>query len=141
MELTEEQVERVRDFVAALRSGEYVQIPEQLGKVIDAEGNKGYCCEGVAVERYGAQLGYRVEWDEGELALNDFTEFAPNDFWRALGLVGQTYSPSTSSFTFILPGEQTAPFGGQSEFTYMSLNDDGFTFAQIADLVEWQFLS
>lgn len=127
--------------MAALRSGEYAQIPGQLGKVIDAEGNKGYCCEGVAVERYGAQLGYRVEWETGELALNSFIEFAPNDFWRALGLVGQTYSPSTSSFTFNLPDGQTTLISGQSEFTYMSLNDEGFTFDQIADLVEWQFLS
>jgi hypothetical protein len=139
-EPTEEQLERIRDFVAALRSGEYEQTDSQLARQVD-EDKWAYCCEGVAAIRYGQQLGCEVEYtEEGQLALDGQCEYAHNGFWRSMGLVGRVGSPSTSVFTFVLPDEKMSPME-QSEFSYMSLNDDGFTFTQIADLIEWQFLS
>lgn len=140
-DLTAEQLERIRDFVAALRSGDYPQTHSQLGNT-DAEGVKKYCCEGVAAERYGEQLGYEVKWTpSGKLLLNTDADYAENDFWVKMGLVGKTEYPSTSFFIFNLPGEQTLlNTARQSSITYMALNDDGFTFNQIADLVAWQFL-
>lgn len=125
--------------MAALRSGEYQQVREQLAVDSPSLG-KGYCCEGVAVERYGKKLGYKAEWLEGELSLDGLHDYASNDFWHDMGLVGVTSSPGTSYFTFKLPDGLTS-LTEQSEFTYMSLNDDGFTFSHIADLIEWQFLS
>lgn len=141
MELTEEQLKRIRDFVAALRSGEYAQTHSQLGS-IDENNVKRYCCEGVAAERYGEQLGYEVRWSESDrLFLGDQADYAENDFWRKMGLVGEIDHPSTSLFIFNLPDEQTLlNTTRQSSITYMALNDDGFTFSQIADLVKWQFL-
>lgn len=140
MERTAEQLELIRDFVAALRSGEYRQTHSQLGALV-ANGERAYCCEGVAAERYGERFGFHVKWSgDGSLTINGHIDYAPNDFWRALGIVARVGSPSTSVFTFTLPEGLTSPME-QSDFPYMSLNDDGFTFDQIADLVEWQFLS
>lgn len=141
MERTEEQLERIRDFVAALRSGNYAQTHSQLGSV-DESNVKKYCCEGVAAERYGEQCGYKVNWTpSGKLFLGGDDDYAENEFWIKMGLIGKIDNPSTSLFIFNLPDEQTLlNTKRQSSITYMALNDDGFTFAQIADLIEWQFL-
>lgn len=135
-------MERIRDFVAALRSGNYAQTHSQLGSV-DEHNVRRYCCEGVAAERYGEQLGYEVKWTpSGRLLLGTDADYAENDFWIKMGLVGKIDHPSTSLFIFNLPNEQTLlNTKRQSSITYMALNDDGFTFNQIADLVQWQFLS
>lgn len=141
-DLTAEQLDRIRDFVAALRSGDYAQTHSQLGGT-DAENVRRYCCEGVTAERYGEQLGYEVKWTpSGRLLLNTRGDYAENDFWTKMGLVGKTDYPDTSFFIFNMPEGQTLlNTTRQSSITYMALNDDGFTFGQIADLVEWQFLS
>lgn len=140
--LTTEQRERIQDFVTALRSGDYLQTDSQLG-AIDDNNVKRYCCEGVAAERYGEQLGYDVKWTpSGKLLLNTDADYAENDFWRKMCLVGEVDHPSTSLFIFNLPPGQTLLNSQhQSSITYMALNDDGVTFPQIADLIEWQFLS
>ena len=133
---------RIRDFVTALRSGDYEQTHSLLGS-IDENSVKRYCCEGVAAERYGEQLGYKVKWTpSGRLLLNTDADYAENDFWRKMGLIGEVDHPSTSLFIFNLPSGQTLLNSQlQSSIAYMALNDDGFTFSQIADLIEWQFLS
>jgi hypothetical protein len=140
-ELTEEQLARIRDFVAALRSGDYAQTHSRLGSVND-QSVKRYCCEGVAAERYGEQLGYEVKWiPSGRLLLGGDADYAENDFWLKMGLVGEIDHPSTSLFIFNLPSGQTLLNAErQSSITYMALNDDGFTFSQIADMLTWQFL-
>jgi hypothetical protein len=138
-ERTEEQLNRIRDFVIALRSGEYPQVKEQLG--LDDEGKKSYCCEGVAAERYGEQLGYAVKWNDYGLTMNGFGEYAPDSFWEAMGLSVGDVIGTTSNFAFVLPDGQDVLDTGASAAGYMNLNDEGFTFPQIADLIEWQFLS
>lgn len=137
-ELTTEQRERVEDFIGALRSGEYRQTSDQLG-FCDG-GKKSYCCEGIAVERYGEQLGYVVGWENNDLVLNEMFEYAQDSFWHAVGL-GIANNGSMSDFAFVLPEGQTVRNTGAVSEAYMALNDDGFTFAQIADLIEWQFLT
>lgn len=136
-ELTTEQLDLVRDFVTALRSGEYAQGRQRLSGIVDEK--KVYCCEGVALERYGVSLGYSVSRsDEGALRGRDplaegsigSCYNAPQRFWYDMGL-----SPDPRrGFIFEAPernGERSA---------YADLNDTGLTFDQIADLIEWQFL-
>lgn len=49
MQLTKEQLELNKRFVATLRSGEYSQCKEQLSKMDEsAKGGFSYCCLGVA---------------------------------------------------------------------------------------------
>lgn len=148
-ELTEEQLERIRDFVAALRSGKYAQTQNRLAR--DVNGSKSYCCEGVAFERYGEALGYELTWDDGSVAegsslmlARDPEYFvgsasnAPARFWDAMGL---STSTDTDEFSFVLPEGQWTLDDEDDYVQYATLNDDGFTFNQIADLIEWQFLA
>lgn len=123
--------------MTALRSGEYVQRRNQLGRLTSC-GTKEYCCEGVAAERYGALLGHEVRWDNRDLGLDGFADWAEDDFWHALGLAVTT-DDAGSAFAFVLPEGKKSRQGFEA-FSYMGLNDDGFTFSQIADLIEWQFL-
>lgn len=159
MELTEEQLERIRDYVAALRSGEYEQTTWRLGKVM-SDGGKAYCCEGVAFERYHEQFKkFNTQWratsdDVGAclFALEPEAEdsrwqkgtynTAPTNFWRAMGMLSTR--STASDFEFQLPSGQTLLDGAEEthfdRIGFAVLNDEGFTFSQIADLIEWQFL-
>lgn len=126
--------------MAALRSGEYLQTHSQLGRVEVGEVRR-YCCEGVAVERYGEQLGYKVQWNGDSLSLDDQYDYVVNDFWEALGLNTDASKNVGTRFALILPDNLAIRHDDRiSEIPYMALNDDGLTFAQIADLIEWQFL-
>ena len=143
--LTTEQRARIEDFVAALRSGEYAQTLNQLGKVNDC-GQKAYCCEGVAVERYATRVGYTAEWDASTLVLtdteaNESADYADDEFWELLGLSAGDDNGTSTAFAFIMPENQDVLDSGAEAISYMALNDDGFTFAQIADMIEWQFLA
>ena len=131
---------RIRDFVTALRSGEYRQMTGQLGA---KDGDCAtFCCEGVAAERYGDQLGFDVNWIDETLFMNDFTEWADDNFWAVMGLaVSKEVVGAESAFAFVPPTGQEIQDTGADSVSYMGLNDDGFTFPQIADLIEWQFLS
>lgn len=134
--------------MAALRSGEYAQTNNRLAR--DVRGRKSYCCEGVAFERYGEALGFQLEWDDITMEPNTFllkasdpeqhhsvgsTANAPSRFWRVMGLA----TTEDSDFAFVLP-EGWSTQDDEDWLEYATLNDDGFTFSQIADLVEWQFL-
>lgn len=151
-------MERIRDYVAALRSGEYSQTTWRLGEV-KPDGSKAYCCEGVAFERYHEQFeGFTVMWritsDEKKclFALEPEAKdsrwqkgtynTAPTNFWRAMGML--SVRSTASDFEFELPPGQTLLDGGEvtdfDRIGFAVLNDDGFTFSQIADLIEWQFL-
>ncbi len=138
MERTVEQLERIRDFVAALRSGEYAQCSSYLSVTQDEA--VSYCCQGVALLRYGAALGYLVtRTPEGFLHGRDPNVVgsigtiltAPGRFWHDMGL---SEDPGSG---FILNVNER----GHDVPAYSDLNDSGFTFDQIADLIEWQFLS
>lgn len=146
-ELTDEQVERIRDFIAALRSGEYAQTQNTLAR--DNGTAKSYCCEGVAFERYGEALGYELSWiDPGEggetlmyardpsRALRGCKK-APIQFWYDMG-VGS--ADATAPFRFELPEGMEPRDSDHPRLEFYDLNDDGLTFPQIADLIEWQFL-
>lgn len=138
-------MQRIRDFVTALRSGEYAQCSDLLS--ITRDGVREYCCEGVALERHGEALGYDVfRNDEGTLRGRDpvqkYSEgsalVAPTRFWADMGLAGPG-----ESFKFTFPGGMHARGDDDQDpvISYTDLNDNGLTFEQIADLIEWQFLA
>lgn len=144
MNLTVEQRERIQDFVTALRSGDYAQTANQLGKVNNDL--KRYCCEGVAVERYAADVGYKAWWDVDVLVLedpdgNECHDYAEDDFWEVMALSTGPDNGTATAFAFVLPDSQDDRETGAGAVSYMALNDVGFTFAQIADLIEWQYLA
>ena len=143
-ELTTEQRERIEDFVAALRSGEYAQTTQQLGKVND-DGVKCYCCEGVAAERYAEQLGWTSKWEDDVLVLvdsdgNEGSDYANDAFWELMALNISHDDGTETVFAFVMPEGQDVRDTGAAAVSFMGLNDAGFTLPQIADLIEWQLL-
>lgn len=146
--LTDEQRERIEDFVAVLRSGEYTQRREILSSFDATTGTCSYCCQGVALERYASALGYDV-WrsDDGWLrardprasGVNGSALIAPRRFWHDMGMANDV----VTGLMLELPDGCTTVTGDGATTTavsYVDLNDNGFTFEQIADLLEWQFL-
>lgn len=139
--------------MAALRSGEYAQAKGRLRRVLTdfntGEERVGYCCEGVAFERYGVALGYALNIDEdgdmvashtyGENNDQTFESFtvAPPRFWTDMGM----RVTDRNAFVLKLPDGLDFCEHSSDWEEYASLNDSGLTFDQIADLIEWQFLS
>ena len=129
--------QRVKElWLKALRSGEYDQSTHQL-KTVTMDGF-GYCCLGVLCDLYIKDTG-NGKWDYVGLngwivdddeagSLSSDVELIPTVAqWAGLS------SDPTLPFTFqMLNGEP-----GNREFTYLaSLNDNGCTFSQMADLIE-----
>jgi len=148
-------LERLCDFVDALRSSEYAQAQNSLRAVIGSGGAVGYCCEGVGFVRYAEQLGYHfninavgrmiaygkpiADDDDHESLQFQSTAVAPPMFWHDMGVRNVDLH---NGFALELPaGCALFDEPGREFVEYAALNDAGLTFSQIADLIEWQFLS
>lgn len=135
--------------MTALRSGEYAQTANRLAREVD--GKRSYCCEGVAFERHGEALGFELTWDNNIVETGNVLMVArdrdyplgncsnaPRRFWRAMGL----HVAEDEGFAFVMPNGLGIRDDDEAYVMhYFQLNDDKFTFNQIADLIEWQFLS
>lgn len=142
--------EVIKEWVRALRSGEYKQATDAL------KTENGYCCLGVLCDIQGC------EW---ESAANDFQvdvdyfkvkgekhniEVLPESVSRAVGFKlftsGDSYSTNPSIY---LDKPKTIAVyekykdGGIDDIVWTllsELNDSGATFEEIADIIEEQFL-
>lgn len=100
--------DNVRKWVEALRSGEYGQTRGQLAKGLGNE--RAYCCLGVACRLYRAEHpSFRYRGENGDL---------PQRVQDWLGLA-----------------DSVGWFGGES---LARRNDNGASFADIADIIERQ---
>lgn len=133
-------------WVAALRSGEYHQGTGYLGSKIDQDENGepviGYCCLGVLCE---------VAVAEGIIEPPEYDPISENLTYSGYEHVELTPTVRDWAGLETLDPEVRTPEGAKdSAFhrqanqpgrtTLASLNDaDGFTFAQIADVIEEQF--
>jgi len=105
-------------WVSALRSGEY-----QQGQYCLRTDN-GFCCLGVLCDLYGKENN--VEWEPSTHYKN---AYAFQDMATILPL---------SVMEWVGVGEGNPPVNG-GPFTLGELNDKGFTFNEIADVIEKQF--
>lgn len=118
----------------ALRSGDYTQGNGALHSLNAQTGAHTYCCLGVATELAVdagilspglQQRGSSFHYLAGPCPLGDSNTFPPQVVWDWLGL--ETPDP-----VFTIDG---LPWKASE------LNDDlGFTFAEVADLIEAQYL-
>lgn len=108
----DEQIKQ--NWVKALRSGEYNQAKGALYKpYIDGDGNDGYCCLGVLAQvDPNIEFQYDEEAEAWYVQSLEYQEFLPNDFMDLVGL-----NPDFSD-------------------DLAHHNDKGFTFDEIADLIE-----
>ena len=136
---TYDVIERRRDWVSALRSGEYVQASYVLrNPAREDDGKKHMCCLGVACDRYNPK-GWGTRRPEVYLATN--TGLPPSDVSKAFGLdviprhaaveTGDFYSNGIP-ITAVVVNER-----GMAPALFADMNDRlGFSFADIADAIE-----
>ena len=106
-----------RKWLAALRSGEYKQAKGCLRNV-----NNEFCCLGVAVDVMSPSTWLKT--------LNSYDEYSYRKF-------GQSEIISDEEFNRFIPMyiQNTLPFYVCVD-TLTYLNDGGYTFVQIADIIE-----
>lgn len=137
--------DNVRKWVEALRSGDYVQTEGTLCRRYDAEAR--YCCLGVVCD-LAALDG--VEMQRRERAGGDNTTVISFDGISGTlpqvardWLAGDGELPyGNPTFTWDKMQVKDPEAGEGSEITATGCNDDAhLSFDQIADMVEWAFLS
>lgn len=146
-------VENIQKWIAALRSGKYIQVDGRLKDAQDRKHPK-YCCLGVACEIYIAETG-QGSWigKPGGSAVvfrdkdnNVESAELPGDVARWLGFMDDTGYPLSDpvlSFTDEQKArlEESIP-GSRSNPSAINANDlVGMSFEEIADAVERTYLS
>jgi len=102
-------------WVDALRSGDYQQTKGRL------HNEYGFCCLGVLCDLYGKENN--VEWE-------------PSTHYKNAYMFQDTVAVlPLSVMEWVGVGEDNPPVNG-GPFTLAELNDRGFTFNEIADLIE-----
>lgn len=122
-----------RAVLDALRSGAYIQIIGEL-RSNRGDGTSCFCAEGVIAD-VAVQHGFG-EWT-GETFCSKYGEatfaFEPVEGFNIDS--GDLYVPSRLLGQFATP-EQMSTFNSVTAVRISTLNDSGFTFAQIADMLE-----
>lgn len=117
-------------WIAALRSGKYEQGSEKLRSV------SGYCCLGVLCDIYAQE--HNAQW---EFRGNEETNLQPKDYWY-FGEQSEFLPESVREwaelnlYNPILRVEADEMFEVNEEVS--TLNDEGYSFSTIADLIEAQ---
>jgi hypothetical protein len=117
---------------AALRSGDYIQGDETL-KHVDDEGLATHCCLGVLTELYAVENGIVFTGIESEL--------------KAASDIKDLTIPNLHSDEYLCPAvmewagldrNDPAVYGQGVDGTLAAMNDSGYSFEQIADVIEAQ---
>ena len=118
-------------WIGALRSGKYEQGSEKLRSV------SGYCCLGVLCDLYAQE--HNVEW---EFRGNEETNLQPQDYWY-FGDQSEFLPESVMEWAelnlynpLLRVEDNDEMFEVNEEVS--TLNDEGYSFSTIADLIEAQ---
>ena len=118
-------------WIGALRSGKYEQGSEKLRSV------SGYCCLGVLCDLYAQE--HNVEW---EFRGNEETNLQPQDYWY-FGDQSEFLPESVREWAelnlynpLLRVEDNDEMFEVNEEVS--TLNDEGYSFSTIADLIEAQ---
>lgn len=133
MPISQQQIENQKKLVAALRSGEY----KQAINALRPNGGDKFCCLGVACDI--SELG---RWDDDEsysVYMIEDDDSEERDESRLLPSVRDYYGWQSvdgvvNIFRHIKDNGKN--HDGMTLISLLELNDDGFTFDQIADIIE-----
>lgn len=135
-------VARLQRLIEDLRSGRSRQATGRLKKILDNEGYRvGFCCLGRACELYRSETarGFWEHTDTGELAFHP-TNSVDDDTGSTTvmpRIVADWYG-----FDNLDPSIPYEDREGNKTYIHLSgLNDSGFTFDQIADMIEYHLLA
>jgi hypothetical protein len=122
--MTQQLTPNQQQWITALRSGGYTQGQTRLHT------NKGFCCLGVAAKEFLTSDVEVTESGVGGITLwsyNGEPDMAPDYVMDALGLI----CPNGTS-----ENQLTAPNDIANSLMLTTMNDNGKTFEQIADIIE-----
>lgn len=138
-------------WLGALTSGDYEQVKGTLGMYDDDTATDAFCCLGVLCDVLLDDDEAPVELDSRHGSIITFNGgengVLPSSVWQYVGLTA-----SNPHYDFeIAPDDEVghyedgawvydAPFderGGYVDLSLAGLNDEGFTFSQIADIIRW----
>lgn len=118
-------------WIDALRSGKYEQGSERLRSV------SGYCCLGVLCDLYAQE--HNTQW---EFRGNEETNLQPQDYWY-FGDQSEFLPESVREWAELILYNPILRVEGDDEMFELNeevstLNDEGYSFSTIADLIEAQ---
>lgn len=139
-----------KKWLSALESGLYDQVTGQLGMYVDG-GKDMYCCLGVLCDvlldddRAPITLNERYqEKEDTDIVFNYESSLLPTDIVGYLGLDSAdpdfSFDMDPDSDYYQTGGYYREPFddrGTDVQLSLSGLNDAGFTFGQIADIIRW----
>lgn len=136
-------LERMKQWVKALRSGDYLQTAGTL------RDSTGFCCLGVIQDLY-VKDG-KGHWEPEKAGTNRKQRFVCEEYGAVTGsYVGLVRPIQNDLFGYrferqcdLLNSNMKLPFLPDREGNTVSLaelNDKGLTFDQIADVIEWYFI-
>lgn len=137
----------LRKWVDALRSGNFKQTKGRLSK-IENDGSRTFCCLGVLCELAKDEIGLEETYREGlwfrgyggEFAYNGCETLPPDSVEDFLGEPGFDWEVKLHEDVLYEDGEEVMYEAGDL-VELAELNDEGdWTFAQIADAIESQYL-
>jgi hypothetical protein len=149
----------LRDLVDALRSGKYPKGVGALRAKKAGETEFSFCCEGVMCELNGVPQvsvhmddfgGWYTKYYDETLPSTPATSFAPQNVWVGTGMRTATGVTAQIKLPSYYKNEDTGELesDGWEYLSLAALNDytpahpkNAFTFDQIADLIEWAYLS
>lgn len=127
VELSQVQIDNLRKWTVALRSGEYIQGENFLYTIDDATNEHSYCCLGVACEINGldAEMN-KCKVDGLTVYEYDFRDSYPN-------FIGEYVKLATVPDVFAVK-----MYGIDEDGVHMlmKMNDTGKSFSEIADYIE-----
>jgi hypothetical protein len=130
-------IQMLTEWVAALRSNDYVQGNLALKRINGSL--VSFCCLGVVQDLYAKKFPDEYEWGGttfiGKTSGGIQTSSLLNDISK--DLLGRCENRTGDIYS--LYGRRERGRGG-NPVSLMELNDDGFTFSQIADMIEYFFL-
>jgi hypothetical protein len=131
--VTEEQKERMREWVRRLRSGEYQQGVHKL-HTIDSQDNHRYCCLGVACEM-AVEAGIVTSHVREGIVSRQIVRY----HWD-LGHFQETMLPSPVADWLGLTDVSPTVKWRSVDIAVATINDDGVDFDTIANALEQAYL-
>lgn len=142
-------VENVKALLSDLRSGKFAQTHSRLGVRVDGE--DAFCCEGVGSKRACEALSLEIKVTTLDASLNTDVWWFDGQQSLASGAVARFYgfevSDNSSAPGWIVWLPSLPRYAGYSQTPnwrqqlLSDLNDNGFSFEQIADVIEWYYLN
>ena len=132
-EMVDVQKKNRKEWVAQLRSGKYAQVKNHLHQ------GEGYCCLGVLCDIVDSKL-WKPSESSSVFSFNGVSIMTPprmESFEFGLRRSNGTFEPNDAFFEKFPKVAVSEAWRNFKSIALTDLNDEGFSFAEIADIIEY----